>query len=59
MKVRFLEDVIIQNKFTVNVGDILKADEYDEDHFVITLKNMRKTVAPKSELGKIFEIVEE
>jgi hypothetical protein len=59
MKVRFLTDVIIQNKFKVNKGDILTAKEYDEDSFVITLKNMRKTIAPKSSLGDVFEIAEE
>ena len=59
MKVRFLIDVIIQNKFKVNKGDILSANEYDDDSFVITLKNMRKTIAPKSSLGEVFEIVEE
>ena len=58
MKVRFLIDAIIQNKFKVSKGDILSADEYD-DSFIITLKNMRKTVAPKSSLGDVFEIVEE
>lgn len=59
MKVRFLEDVIIQNKFKVNEGDILTAAEFDENNYVITLKNQRKTVAPKSALGDVFEIVEE
>lgn len=58
MKVRFLTDVIIQNKFKVNKGDVLSADECDNS-FIITLKNMRKTVAPKSALGDIFEIAEE
>lgn len=59
MKVKFLTDVIIQNKFKVNKGDVLSANEYDDDSFVITLKNMRKTIAPKSSLGEVFEIVEE
>ena len=59
MKVKFLTDVIIQKKFKVNKGDVLIASEYDEDSLVITLKNMRKTIAPKSSLGNIFEIVEE
>lgn len=59
MKVKFLTDVIIQNKFKVNKGDILIANEYEEDSFVITLKNMRKTIAPKSSLGDVFEIAEE
>lgn len=59
MKVRFLTDVIIQKKFKVNKGDILTANEYDDDSFVITLKNMRKTITPKSSLGDVFEIVEE
>lgn len=59
MKVRFLETVIIQNKFKVNKDDILSAEEYNNDSFVITLKNKRKTVAPKSSLGSIFEVVEE
>ena len=59
MKVKFLTDVIIQKKFKVNKGDILTANEYDENSFVITLKNMRKSVAPKSSLGDVFEIVEE
>lgn len=59
MKVKFLTDVIIQNKFKVNKGDILTANEYEEDFFVITLKNMRKTITLKSSLGDVFEIVEE
>ena len=59
MKVKFLTDVIIQNKFKVNKGDILTANECDEDSLVITLKNMRKTIAPKSSLGDVFEIAEE
>lgn len=59
MKVKFLTDVIIQKKFKVNKGDILTANEYDDDSFVITLKNMRKTIAPKSSLGNVFEIVKE
>ena len=59
MKVKFLTDVIIQNKFKVNKGDILTANKCDDDSFVITLKNMRKTIAPKSSLGDVFEIAEE
>lgn len=59
MKVRFLTNVLIQNKFKVNQGDILNAEEYNNESYVITLKNKRKTVAPKSALGNIFEIVEE
>ena len=59
MKVKFLENVIIQNKFKVNEGDILTAAEFGEYNFVITLKSQRKAIRPKSELGKIFEIVEE
>lgn len=59
MQVKFLNTVIIQNKFKVNKGDILNAEEYNNDSYVITLKNKRKTVAPKSALGSIFEIIEE
>lgn len=58
MKVKFLDNVIIQDKFKINKGDVLKAEEYNEDSYVITLKNKRQTVAPKSALGSIFEIVE-
>ena len=58
MQVKFLETIMIQNKFKVNKGDILNAEEYNGVSYVITLKNKRKTVAPKSALGSIFEIVE-
>lgn len=59
MKVKFLETVLIQNKFTVNKCDILTAEKYHDEAFIITLKNKRKAVAPISDLGKVFEIVEE
>jgi hypothetical protein len=58
IKIKFLQDAIIQNKFKIDKGDILSVDEFD-GYFIVTLVNMRKAIMSKSELGKLFEIVEE
>lgn len=58
MKVKFNKTVSIQGKFTVYKDEILNATDCG-DNIIITLKNKRKTVSPKSVIGGIFDIVEE
>lgn len=58
MKVRFLRNIIIQDKFAVDAGEVLNAVE-EEDSYVVTLKNGYRTVAPKIAEGEIYEIIQE
>lgn len=57
MRVRFLQDVIIQNKILIDENETFEAKE-DGDFIMIRMKDDRTVKAPKSEIEGILEIIE-
>lgn len=59
MKIRFLQDVIISNKYNIDKGEIFQAEEYDEDSYAVRMRDNCNALAPKMAEGDIYEVIKE
>jgi len=57
VKVKFLEDVNISDKITIDKGETFEAKE-DGDFIMIRMKDDSTVKAPKSEINGILEVIE-
>lgn len=57
MKVKFLEEVIIQDRIAVSKGSIFEAEEFG-DYIYIDLLDSGVAKAPKNEIDGILEMME-
>lgn len=58
MKVKFIDNVDISGKININKGEIFEARE-DGDFIMIRMRDDSTVKAPKSEIERILEIIEE
>lgn len=58
IKVRFLENVLIQDKINIQKGEVFQADEA-EDFIYIRMKDDSTVKAPKTEIEGVLEVIEE
>ena len=58
IRVRFLENVLIQNKINISKGEIFQADE-TEEFIYIRMKDDSTVKAPKDEIEGVLEIIAE
>lgn len=58
IQVRFLENVLIQDKISIHKGEIFQADEA-EDFIYIRMKDDSTVKAPKAEIKGVLEVIAE
>jgi len=56
LKVKFLENVNIRDKITIDKGEIFEAKE-DGDFIMIRMEDDSTVKAPKSEINGILEVI--